>query len=486
MGWQRLDKLDPQEQIAQWENGQVSFVPMQHLNCYSVVNEPLTSIRGTGIYSLMTSNHRIPFYLDSGGPLHIEEVQNLPRRGAIPVTGQLNGQEIWSPSLQLAIAIQADATITPWATIFNLKKPRKIERLKEISLALGLTPREATYGEVARITFHNHEIAASLEWLGPQKQFDVARMLQLTPAAKEHVLAEVVLWDGTSSASSQAASKGNRKAYFTTNYHNAVAVQTIAHTCNRQGLLNILYYKGANGQTESYYVVSLNRRQFAQIECLTIDRATNSITGRVYCPTVPSGLFLVRAGNRISVTGNSNYLGTPARMVDANPETFPTRKVAKELQDLYFDVCPGVKKWQEHTVQLAAKQGYLRNPFGYIHRFWNVLNWRKERDGEWHSSFGEDAKRAVAFNPQSTAAGIIKDAMLELDRIGLSHYLRLQVHDSLVLEIPEESIPQVLTAVATVMATPNTHLPLDPAWGLGNYLGIEVESKVGPSWGEMK
>lgn len=181
----------------------------------------------------------------------------------------------------------------------------------------------------------------------------------------------------------------------------------------------------------------------------------------------------------------SNYGGTPRRMVDANPETFPTVKMARDLQDLYFEVCPGVKRWQNHTVALAAKQAYLRNPFGYLHRFWNVLSWKRERDGQWHSSWGEDAKKALAFLPQSTAAGIIKDAMLEIDRQDLSQYLRLQVHDSLVGMVPVQA-PEVWDRVVSIMSMPSPALPLDPAWGLGTHLSIEVETKSGPSWGEAK
>lgn len=182
----------------------------------------------------------------------------------------------------------------------------------------------------------------------------------------------------------------------------------------------------------------------------------------------------------------SNYLGTPNRMVDANPETFPTVKFAREMQDLYFEVCPGVKRWQQHTVALAAKQAYIRNPFGYLHRFWNVLNWKKERDGEWHSTFGDDAKRAVAFGPQSTAAGIIKDAMLEIAAQGLDHYLRLQVHDSLVAMLPIGEVDELSLRLSSIMSAPCKKLPLDPTWGMGPYLSIEVEVKMGPSWGEAK
>lgn len=179
----------------------------------------------------------------------------------------------------------------------------------------------------------------------------------------------------------------------------------------------------------------------------------------------------------------SNYAGTPARMRQAHPELFPSVRAAAELQDLYLSVCPAVRKWQENTVYRAKEEGYLRNPFGYVHRFHSVIDW-KLVDGKWEDSWGDDAKRALAFLPQSTAAGIIKEAMLRLwYDTDLGRYLRLQVHDSLVLSVPKGLVEEITERVRQEMEKPVTALPLEPAWGLGSHLVIYTESKHGPNWG---
>jgi len=182
----------------------------------------------------------------------------------------------------------------------------------------------------------------------------------------------------------------------------------------------------------------------------------------------------------------SNYGGTPQRMNQANPESFPTVKAARELQAMYFDICPEVKVWQEHTVAMADKHGYLRNPFGYLHRFWQVRGWKRDPDGRWVASWGEDAKRALAFLPQSTASGLLKEALLRLRHTAVAPYLRLQVHDSLLCEIPEDEVDEICRLLQEELEKPSAYLPLDPAWGMGDYLSIGTETKTGPNWGEME
>ena len=182
----------------------------------------------------------------------------------------------------------------------------------------------------------------------------------------------------------------------------------------------------------------------------------------------------------------TNYGGTPKRIHDGHPRMFSTIKGAKILQDLYYDVCPAVKVWQDHTVALADKQGYLRNPRGYLHRFYNVRSWHKERDGRWVAIWGEDAKAALAFGPQSTGAAIIKEAMLRLVETIVYPTLRLQVHDSLVCEVPQDQLAAVAAELQRVMQEPIPWLPLQPSWELGEHLWIGTEAKAGPNWGDLK
>lgn len=202
----------------------------------------------------------------------------------------------------------------------------------------------------------------------------------------------------------------------------------------------------------------------------------------------------------------SNYMGTPRKMAYEYPETFGSTKEAGRLQGLYFDLFPEIKRWHRElavrvdgTKQRTRDEGvaeavdpwtlgvcYAKNPFGYVHHFYNVLDWEKIGD-EWVSSFGEDAKRLVSFLPQSTAAAIIKQAAKRIyyEHPQVGETLRLLIHDSILGEALEEDAEKCLEVSAAIMEAPIPELPLDPSWQLGEYLSIGTEAKVGKSWGSM-
>jgi uracil-DNA glycosylase family 4 len=183
----------------------------------------------------------------------------------------------------------------------------------------------------------------------------------------------------------------------------------------------------------------------------------------------------------------SGYGGSPKKMHLAEPDAFPTIKDAERLQGIYFEVCPYIKKWQLSTQLQADKDGYLKNPFNYIHRFSQVFTFTKE-NGKWKRKPGNDSNKVLAFLPQSTAAAVIKEAMLRLyfkrfEEAG--QWLRLQVHDSLVSDVPKGLLDIVKSIMKEEMTRPVPELMLPKSYNLGEHLVIDVDSKIGPRWGEM-
>jgi hypothetical protein len=206
------------------------------------------------------------------------------------------------------------------------------------------------------------------------------------------------------------------------------------------------------------------------------------------------------------IVHGSNYMMTPRKMHYEYPETFRTVQDAARLQGLYFELFPEIREWHrdlclrvDGTKQRRADPlvderidpwtlgvCFAQNPFGYVHRFYNVLDW--ERIGpEWVWSYGEDAKRLVSFLPQSTAAAIIKRATKRLwyEFPWVGETLRLLIHDEIFGECKESYIETCLRISGEVMEEPIPELPLDPAWGLGTYLTVGTEAKVGQSWATM-
>ena len=102
----------------------------------------------------------------------------------------------------------------------------------------------------------------------------------------------------------------------------------------------------------------------------------------------------------------------------------------------------------QRTRELAREQGYVETVFG--RRLW--LPDIKAAGGPRRAA----AERAAINAPmQGTAADLIKLAMLEvqswLDRERLASKLILQVHDELVLEVPERELAHVKAELAARM-----------------------------------
>lgn len=162
--------------------------------------------------------------------------------------------------------------------------------------------------------------------------------------------------------------------------------------------------------------------------------------------------------------------------------------LVKRVMDIYFELFPLIPKWHTAVLEQASKDGFLRNPFGYVHRFSRVWSWEKIGT-EWVKSPGPQANEAIANLPQSTAAGIIKESLLRLffDRYEeAGQYLRLLIHDENFTEVPSDLVDIVDAVLKEEMEKPIKQMPLPASWNMGEYLTILTEAKAGPRWGQMK
>jgi uracil-DNA glycosylase family 4 len=178
--------------------------------------------------------------------------------------------------------------------------------------------------------------------------------------------------------------------------------------------------------------------------------------------------------------------GAQAKIFSETGIEYPVKTVQK-VMDVYYSLFPKIKQWHRAVLDEAEKDGYLRNPFDYIHRFSRVFDYKKEY-GEWVKKPGADANKAIAFKPQSTAVGIITEAILRLyyqrfDEAG--QYMRLQVHDELFFETPEENLATLDQVVREEMERPVPQLRMPTSWNMGSCLGILTEEKKGYRWGLM-
>ncbi len=141
------------------------------------------------------------------------------------------------------------------------------------------------------------------------------------------------------------------------------------------------------------------------------------------------------------------------------------RGAAQQFIDKYFARYPGVAQYMQRTREVAREQGYVETVFG--RRLW--LPDIKGGSGPRRAS----AERAAINAPmQGTAADLIKLAMIAvqgwLDAEALTTRLLLQVHDELVLEVPDGEVARVqaeLPALMTGVAQLRVPLVVDVGTG---------------------
>jgi DNA polymerase-1 len=142
------------------------------------------------------------------------------------------------------------------------------------------------------------------------------------------------------------------------------------------------------------------------------------------------------------------------------------RKQAAEYIDLYFQRYPEVQQYMNHVRHSAAEKGYVETFFGrrlYLPEI-NSRNGMRRQAAE---------RTAINAPMQGTAADIIKLAMIEVDRWlqaeQLSSRMIMQVHDELVLEVPELELQQVIEGVTNRMeSAASLQVPLVVDVGIGD------------------
>jgi len=144
------------------------------------------------------------------------------------------------------------------------------------------------------------------------------------------------------------------------------------------------------------------------------------------------------------------------------------RDAAKNYIDRYFERFYGVKRYMDETRVMAKEKGFVETVFG--RRLWlpeiNSPNGPRRQGAE---------RAAINAPMQGTAADLIKMSMIAvqdwIEKEKLATRMVMQVHDELVLEVPEaelelarKKVPELMSQVAKL------DVPL------------EAEVGVGPNW----
>lgn len=155
---------------------------------------------------------------------------------------------------------------------------------------------------------------------------------------------------------------------------------------------------------------------------------------------------------KVFCAGIETFAGTARISLDA----------ATDFMQTYDELFPGVEAFH-HTVTREVNAGRGRKWGSIRTELGRRLYVEKEK-----------AYKGVNYRIQGTAGQVLKVKLAELDAAGLGDFIRLPIHDEIVMEVPDELVPEAIQTIETVM--PEREMFSVP---------LEVETKGAKRWGHL-
>ena len=464
-GWVLVSKVSKNVKIATWkkQSHEIIFEQPTNWNEYEHHGN-LIRFNEPELDQLVTYNHKI-CYMTNNRDKETIASNILPLGARIPLNGNYCGGDkiIDNAIARLVVATQADGWIMNSSSIrFHFSKERKIIRIKQLLNEAGIRYKESISPDRTTFiqTFDSDDITS---WFDLSKQFG-PWLLTWNKEALESFCDELKYWDGTY----EKFYLHKREAYFSKHLNNHEWVKTILHLCGKQGTININH----DGKG---YTTGINQRCYSRINSET-SQIIEHYEGKVYCPTVNSGFFLIRRNEKISITGNSNYgMKAPTMQMHILEKSEGAivfeRRTCEIFLHLYFGLFPEITEWHIDIQGQIAKYRLLKNLFGEARRFY-------EPPGDGLN------RQAYAFIPQSTVGEItnraFRDIQVEIDSgiipASYEYDLLQNGHDSILFQCKKdfinESIEKTKSKIEVNLISPR-----------GENFRMKSESCSGNNWG---
>jgi hypothetical protein len=178
---------------------------------------------------------------------------------------------------------------------------------------------------------------------------------------------------------------------------------------------------------------------------------------RVYLKKYGAPFDWEYCGKIVAFTG-----GNLAERLFKNREHESRKKALHIQENVYFKSFPSIRRWQKEILDFIQENGYTRSRTGRILRLYGQPQ--------------DNAKVGVAFHGQGTGADYIQGNMIAMHRMD-GRLPLIQVHDSLVDEVPRSWTPKQVREYMSPMYAENWRLPGFACPG---------KIKIGPNYGDMK
>ena len=297
-GWMRLDKWQGGK-IACW-NSSTEVISFQKStpNEFDYQGEMYHACnKRCDLYC--TPNHKIPYWTEEGWKY--DEIQNLVKRHGIPFWGlRVNTMPHNNDmELRVLIMVQADGHYTEDGTLtLHFTKQRKIERCKMLLRKAGIVFIRRTNFDGSTTFCVNWKFLPLYLREFSNKNFGAWILRENADVFFD----ELQHWDGYRSTP-------NSMQYVTTNKNNADFIQALGLMNGKSVTMLIKEPKANRDSTKdranTAYVLNVWDSPGHHSEMRVEDISKEQFSGKVYCPTTPTGFFLVRRNGKCWITGNS-------------------------------------------------------------------------------------------------------------------------------------------------------------------------------------
>lgn len=307
-GWRSISELKNGDHIAQWDNGEITFVPAMWY--WTEFSGNMLRVCGQQIDLTVTPGHRVLWrrYQNAWQTTAAITASNASQ-GYIPLAGKHYGVRELPPYVAMLMA-DASREATQWR--MSLKRTRKIARMQALLDTHGVLYTEQRAAPGYRRFAIRADVSFPKTW-GPW-------VLTLTQESLAQLVEEARHWD--------AHDRGSGFIFYTADADQA---EWFAIACNLSGrgttTRSRVNSDKAYGNNSVIYAVNVKSRSETQF--LHKHWELVPYTGTVGCPQVPSSYWLVRENGKISVTGNTNL-----QNVDRNLRRIFIARKGKKLANL--------------------------------------------------------------------------------------------------------------------------------------------------------
>ena len=339
-GWKYIKDISISDKVAQFDTAtkEITFV-----NPDRVVKKPTLEIHKyskRGFAQSVTPNHRmiVATYDASNGSYKntraIESKDFRPNSfNCSFISGVYNSSDKkrLTPIERLFIAIQADGYMSKRYTgefsghrpvQFSFSKQRKIDRIIQLFEECELEWKEGseTPSRGKRKAQRNFMVYLPVEIINNYDLKNLSSWINIENISQEWAndfFEELVLWDGYIPTDESC----KYYLYDTTSKENADIVQIIGHLSGRLVTRKVKEDNRSKNFSDLYRCYIFKNKHVTTNQNMNRDVIALDEPEDMYCITVPTGAFMVRYDNKVSITGNCSHVAITNFLLKELPES---------------------------------------------------------------------------------------------------------------------------------------------------------------------